>query len=109
MIILYFTADDFTISPDMIVKPIGAVATIKCLYKPIPDRRVSWGVVKSGSPLALYPGSSSNIKFSNDTLSLTFDPITQGDGGNYYCWTPVGQFVDLYSKVVPLIIFCKLQ
>jgi len=93
----------------MIVKPIGAVATITCLYKPIPDRRVSWSVVKSGSPLAIYPGSAPNIKLSDDTRTLTFDSITQGDGGNYYCWTPVTQIDDIFSKVVPLIIFCKSQ
>jgi len=92
----------------MIVKPIGDVATITCLYKPMPDRRISWSVIKFGYSSVIESGSAPrNIKVSNDTKTLIFDPIIQSDGGNYFCWAPVTQLDDIFSKVVPLIILCE--
>ena len=102
------TAEDFTITPDSIVEPVGGKAEISCLYKPSPNRRVSWGVIKSGVDSVIFSGNTANsINVSADTKTLAFDPIIQSQEGNYYCWTAISAQENVYSKLVSLTILRK--
>ena len=104
----YFTstADNFNVSPDEIVEPTDARATISCLYTPLPTIQLQWGVGRSGS-YQLISDNSSNLKISLDSRSLIFDPVTRGQEGNYYCWLPLSQTENEYSRVVPFTILGK--
>ena len=103
----YSTVDDYSISPQEIIQPINTTATISCVYKPAPDRAISWGVEKSGFLSFILPDNlTNNIQVSADTRTLIFNPISQGQEGNYFCWIPTST-EDVYSTVVPFIILCK--
>ena len=101
-------ADDFNISPDEIVAPIGDSAEISCLYKPAPIRLLQWGVVRNGVPFIIIPdNTTNNIKVSLDKRTLIFDPVIQSQEGNYYCWLPLTITRNVYSRIVPFTILRK--
>ena len=84
-------------------------ATVSCLYKLAPSGNVLWGVIRGGIVSLVY-NQSNGIIISNDTKTLTFDPVTQINEGSYYCFVPVSSTEDLCSDVVPLTILrCELM
>ena len=86
------------------------MAEIQCVYTPSPTTRLQWGVGKAAFFQFIPPDNSTNnnIKVSADSRTLIFDPVTQGQEGNYYCWVPLSNVMTVYSRVVPLTILRKL-
>ena len=86
------------------------MAEIRCVYTPSPATRIQWGVEKAAVFQFIPPDNSTNdnIKVSADSRTLIFDPVSQGQEGNYYCWIPLTNMETAYSRVVPLTILRKL-
>ena len=111
MITLKFSiADDFIITPNEIVQRIGVRAEINCEYTPSPGDIINWGVEKFGFFEFILPDNrTNNIKVAGDRgRILIFDPVSQGQEGNYYCWVALSATDSVYSKLVPLISLRKL-
>ena len=102
--------DNFILSPDHVfVESDGHTrATISCFYKLAPRIAILWGVIRGGIVSFVY-NQSNGVIISSDTKTLTFDPVTQINEGNYYCFVPVSSTEDLCSDVVPLTILRELM
>ena len=91
--------DDFIITPNEIVEQIGARAEINCEYLPLREIYINWGMERFGSFEFILPDNRSNIKVSSDRgRTLIFDPISQGQDGNYYCWIALSNEEAVYSS-----------
>ena len=97
--------DNYSINPREIVQPIDSVAKIRCVYKPAPDSKISWGVEKSGIFSFILSDNSTNIKVSSESKALIFDPVSQDHEGNYFFWSPcsVQRSLELVVGFVPPI------
>ena len=101
--------ENFTITPSEIVQRIGARAEINCELRGSPTAVINWGVGKLASFQFILPDNRTSIKVSGDGgRALIFDPVSQGQEGNYYCWVALSETESVYSKVVPLTILRKL-
>ena len=101
--------DDFIITPNEIVERIGARAEINCEYLPSPGTTINWGVGKLASFQFILPDNDANIIVSGDSgRTLIFDPVSQDQVGDYYCWVALSDVKSVYSRLVPLTILSKL-
>ena len=99
------------ISPSELVVELNHPARLTCLYTPRPDAPIDWGVGKSGSfQFILRDNTANNIRVSNDTRSLIFDPVSRGQEGDYYCYVALSgnSAEDLRSSFVTLTILSEL-
>ena len=101
--------ENFTITPSEVVQRIGDRAEINCELRGSPTAVINWGVGKLASFQFILPDNRTSIKVSGDRgRTLIFDPVSQGQEGNYYCWVALSEIESVYSKVVPLTILRKL-
>ena len=109
IIIHLYIGDDLIITPNEIVERIGARAEINCEYLPSPGTIINWGVGKRSVFQFIPPDNNANIIVSGDRgRTLIFDPVSQDQVGDYYCWIALTNEESVYSRLVPLTIFRKL-